>query len=168
MNPQTEGHLRLQLLMIPQMKGQPHWSIHRCAGCQHHIVCYGQQRVVINVVFFGTFITLVVMLPIPKKSVSKSFVCLHFHKHLRSQVSEPWNGETYRDLRAEYYNIFKHGNRNAASHLWSSFLLQRSQQMTPYRLEHMFTGFCAVSGSPVSVIVVAVNCRSVCTPACCC
>merc|ERR1712037_913266 len=42
------------------------------------------------------------------------------------------------------------GNRNAASHLWSSFLLQRSQQMTPERLETLFTGFCAVSGSPVS------------------
>jgi len=53
------------------------------------------------------------------------------------------------DLHAQYYNIFKHGNRNAASHLWSSFLLEKSHQMTHEKLTHMFSGFCAVSGSPV-------------------
>ena len=53
------------------------------------------------------------------------------------------------DLHREYNNIFRHGNRNAASHLWASFLLERSSQMTWERLEYMFTGFCAVSGSPV-------------------
>jgi len=62
----------------------------------------------------------------------------------------PWNGEDVRDLHKEYYNIFKHGNRNAASHLWSKFLLDRSQDMTPEKFEYMFSGFCAVSGSPVS------------------
>jgi len=33
--------------------------------------------------------------------------------------------------------------------LWSSFLLNRSEQMPPSQLEFMFSGFCAVSGSPV-------------------
>merc|ERR1712187_351069 len=68
-------------------------------------------------------------------------------------VAKPWGGATstsVRSLHNEYGNIFKYGNRNAASHLWSSFLLDRSSQMTPDRLETLFTGFCAVSGSPVS------------------
>jgi len=56
---------------------------------------------------------------------------------------------TVQDLHREYGNIFKFGNRNAASHLWASFLLQRAPQMTVQRLQFMFTGFCAVSGSPV-------------------
>jgi hypothetical protein len=63
---------------------------------------------------------------------------------------EPWNGNHVRDLHKEYYNIFKHGNRNAASHLWSKFLLDRSTQMSHEKLTYMFSGFCAVSGSPVS------------------
>jgi hypothetical protein len=54
-----------------------------------------------------------------------------------------------RDLHKEYGRIFKYGNRNAASHLWSTFLLDRAPQMTRERLTSMFTGFCAVSGSPV-------------------
>lgn len=60
-----------------------------------------------------------------------------------------WHGKTVRDLHLEYRNIFLKGNRNAASHLWSSFLLNRSALMEPERLEYMFSGFCAVSGSPV-------------------
>lgn len=56
---------------------------------------------------------------------------------------------TVQDLHREYGNIFRHGNRNAASHLWATFLLQRAPQMTWERLYYMFTGFCAVSGSPV-------------------
>jgi len=68
--------------------------------------------------------------------------------------AEPWvpatksNGDVT-DLHHEYNRIFTHGNRNAASHLWSTFLLERSTQMTRERLEMFFTGFCAVSGSPV-------------------
>merc|ERR1719330_2133875 len=68
---------------------------------------------------------------------------------------EPWLPATkpkeevsVQDLHREYYNIFKYGNRNAASHRWSTFLLERSTQMTRERLEMFFTGFCAVSGSP--------------------
>jgi hypothetical protein len=69
--------------------------------------------------------------------------------HGSNQVVEHWDGETWQDLHQEYNNIFHYGNRNAASHLWSTFLLDRSAQMTSDKLEYMFQGFCAVSGSPV-------------------
>ena len=51
-------------------------------------------------------------------------------------------------------NIFRHGNRNAASHfalrhLWASFLLDRASSMSTARFKLMFSGFCAVSRSPV-------------------
>jgi len=64
--------------------------------------------------------------------------------------AQVWNGNDVRDLHKEYYNIFKHGNRNAASHLWSKFLLDRSQQLTHEKFTYMSSGYCAVSGSPVS------------------
>jgi len=68
--------------------------------------------------------------------------------------TKPWPPATssnpaVTDLHAEYHNIFRHGNRNAASHLWASFLIDRSLQMTPDRLNFFFTGFCSISGSPV-------------------
>jgi len=66
------------------------------------------------------------------------------------QVTTPWSGTTTRDLHREYSNIFKYGNRNAASHRWSTFLLERSEQFTLEKLTYMFTGFCAVSGSPIT------------------
>ena len=66
------------------------------------------------------------------------------------KVKVPWNGQSVRDLHREYNNIFRYGNRNAASHLWSSFLLDRSESMSKKKLEYMFSGFCAVSGSPVN------------------
>eukprot|EP00746_Dinoflagellata_sp_MGD_P069604 gnl/MRDRNA2_/MRDRNA2_28495_c0_seq1.p1 gnl/MRDRNA2_/MRDRNA2_28495_c0~~gnl/MRDRNA2_/MRDRNA2_28495_c0_seq1.p1 ORF type:complete len:284 (-),score=55.22 gnl/MRDRNA2_/MRDRNA2_28495_c0_seq1:138-989(-) len=62
---------------------------------------------------------------------------------------ETWKGVDIHDLHKEYYKIFKTGNRNAASHLWSSFLLDKSQEMTKKQLTYMFSGFCAVSGSIV-------------------
>merc|ERR1719159_2024627 len=46
------------------------------------------------------------------------------------QVAGIWSGTTAQDLMNEYYNIFVYGNRNAASHLWSKFLLERSAQMS--------------------------------------
>lgn len=46
-------------------------------------------------------------------------------------------------------NIFKYGNRNAASHLWSSFLLDRSWNFDTDTMHLMFSSYCAVSGSPV-------------------
>eukprot|EP00966_Prymnesium_polylepis_P007046 162511-Prymnesium_polylepis.1 len=55
-----------------------------------------------------------------------------------------------RDLHREYGNVFKVGNRNAASHLWSSFILERAPTMTHERFELMASGYCAISGSPVT------------------
>lgn len=65
-----------------------------------------------------------------------------------SPVTQPWHGTQLRDLHNEYHNIFKRGNRNAASHLWSTFLLERAHLMSEDTLAFFFTGFCAVSGSP--------------------
>jgi len=65
------------------------------------------------------------------------------------EVAPTWNGETVLDLHREYPKIFRHGNRNAASHLWASFIIERAPRMARERVELMFSGFCAVSGSPV-------------------
>ena len=71
----------------------------------------------------------------------------------RSEVSgelvTPWRGTTIRELHAEYQNIFRYGNRNAASHLWSTFLLDRAPFMPSKTLLHLASGYCAISGSPV-------------------
>ena len=42
-----------------------------------------------------------------------------------------WRGETVQDLHREYNNVFRHGNRNAASHRWATFLIDRASQMAP-------------------------------------
>merc|ERR1712178_158568 len=60
-----------------------------------------------------------------------------------------WSGSSVRDLHSEYYSIFKTGNRNAASHLWSTFLFDRAPQMTHQTFLGLAAGYCAVSGSPV-------------------
>lgn len=60
-----------------------------------------------------------------------------------------WSGTTGQDLWNEYGNIFQYGNRNAASHLWATFILERSWQMTPATVVQLFKSFCPVSGSPV-------------------
>ena len=57
---------------------------------------------------------------------------------------------TIRELHQNYRNIFKHGNRNAASHLWAAFILNESEQYTDAKMQEIFTGFCSISGSPVS------------------
>merc|ERR1719359_531972 len=66
------------------------------------------------------------------------------------EIVQPWDGKTVQDLHREYSNIFRYGNRNAASHLWSSFLLDRAPFMSAKRLEKLATGYCAISGSPVT------------------
>jgi len=66
-----------------------------------------------------------------------------------TQIVPAWTGQGPRDLHREYPNIFKFGNRNAASHLWYSFVLERAPQMTSSRFEAVSSGYCAVSGSPV-------------------
>ena len=76
----------------------------------------------------------------------------HVHAHtseITGELVTPWRATTVRELHAEYSNIFRHGNRNAASHRWTTFLLDRAAQMAPERMDLMFSGFCAVSGSPV-------------------
>ena len=60
-----------------------------------------------------------------------------------------WTGKRVRDLHKEYRHIFATGNRNAASHKWATFLMQRSASLSAAKLAEMFSGFCAVSGSPV-------------------
>jgi len=61
-----------------------------------------------------------------------------------------WSGTTVRDLWGEYSNIFRYGNRNAASHLWSAFLMERAPKMSRARFVELSGGYCAVSGSPVT------------------
>lgn len=64
-------------------------------------------------------------------------------------VSIPWTGKTIMDLRQEYYNIFPHHNRNAASHRWATFIIERARNMDVGTFSHLFSGFCPVSGSPI-------------------
>jgi len=94
-------------------------------------------------------------------SLNKStLLCLLFVLHLTLAVEHSldivdtsqvprWEGKTVEDLHREYGNIFQHGNRNAASHRWATFLIDRASQMSLERLFLLFSGFCAVSGSPV-------------------
>ena len=51
----------------------------------------------------------------------------------------PWSGANgnVEDLHREYNNIFRYGNRNAASHLWATFLLERAPQMTDAKLQEV-------------------------------
>ena len=65
------------------------------------------------------------------------------------ELVTPWRGSTVEDLHREYSNIFKYGNRNAASHLWSTFLLDRARFLTTKTFLHLASGYCAISGSPV-------------------
>lgn len=71
------------------------------------------------------------------------------HRNARGEIVEPWDGKNVQDLHREYSNIFRHGNRNAASHLWSSFLIDRALFMPEKRFRQLSGGYCAVSGSPV-------------------
>lgn len=67
----------------------------------------------------------------------------------RQPTSKKWSPSSVEDLHKNYNKIFKHGNRNAASHLWSTFVLDRAYHLTDEQLQSMFAGFCVVSGSPV-------------------
>merc|ERR1719440_142187 len=61
-------------------------------------------------------------------------ICLAAYSMAQTMVPT-WHGTGPRDLHREYNNIFKHGNRNAASHLWYSFVNERAPQMTHDRFE---------------------------------
>lgn len=55
-----------------------------------------------------------------------------------------------RQLHDQYYEIFRYGNRNAASHRWVTYILERAALLSDATLEVLFSSFCAVSGSPLS------------------
>jgi len=58
---------------------------------------------------------------------------------------------TVDSLHQAYESIFfPSQNRNAASHLWVKYVLERSKKLTKDDLLHVFGGFCPVSGSPVT------------------
>lgn len=58
--------------------------------------------------------------------------------------------ETPGQLHDRYDSIFPSGNRNAASHRWATYVLERSTNMTDATFRNLFSSFCPVSGSPVS------------------
>lgn len=68
-------------------------------------------------------------------------------------LTAPWAASqslnTIEDLTSKYETIFPSGNRNAASHLWASFILARAGQLSKATVETLFRGFCPVSGSPL-------------------
>jgi len=78
-------------------------------------------------------------------NLSSAFSSLKF----RQKSAPVWTGETVQDLWKEYYNIFPTSNRNGAAYKWSTFLLERSWQMSPEKFEMLNTGFCAVAASIV-------------------
>lgn len=53
------------------------------------------------------------------------------------------------DLYHSYHDVFRTANRNAASHLWVSYIANNSAAMTMDELHATVPGFCAVSGSPI-------------------
>ena len=57
---------------------------------------------------------------------------------------------TINDLHEHYNEIFPSNNRNAASHLWSSWIMNKAPQLGSAEFNTLFSGFCPVSGSPVS------------------
>jgi len=78
--------------------------------------------------------------------------CLALLALSSARAVEPWKGgnPTIGDLWDEYSNIFPNNNRNAASHRWANFILERSAGLEVKVIEQLFRGFCAVSGSPVT------------------
>jgi len=62
---------------------------------------------------------------------------------------KPWNPTKPLDLHKKYSEIFKTDNRNAASHLWVSYILDRKAQLSHKQIKMLMSSFCAVSGSPV-------------------
>lgn len=60
-------------------------------------------------------------------------------------------GHGVESLHAAYRTIFGPlgGNRNAASHLWASYVLKRSAGLSVAEIDTLFSGFCPVSGSIV-------------------
>ena len=81
-----------------------------------------------------------------KNSIYFSIICL-----ISLSVLNSIDSLTVRQLHGKYYEIFSRAyNRNAASHLWSSYILKRASNMTESEIYQLFEGFCPVSGSPIS------------------
>eukprot|EP00240_Pyramimonas_obovata_P012487 CAMPEP_0118939882 /NCGR_PEP_ID=MMETSP1169-20130426/30095_1 /TAXON_ID=36882 /ORGANISM="Pyramimonas obovata, Strain CCMP722" /LENGTH=243 /DNA_ID=CAMNT_0006884247 /DNA_START=1 /DNA_END=732 /DNA_ORIENTATION=+ len=71
--------------------------------------------------------------------------------YMRSRYqSDSWEDKSIDDLVQAYSSVFPSGNRNAASHRWATFILEKSAQLTPEKIRYFFTGFCPISGSPVT------------------
>ena len=54
------------------------------------------------------------------------------------------------ELHSQYACIFPSGNRNSASHKWSTHILHHAPQLTEEEIRSQFASFCPVSGSPIS------------------
>lgn len=64
--------------------------------------------------------------------------------------SPPPSLTTPQQLWAMYSNIFTSGNRNAASHLWFTYVFERSSSMSRDVFLKLSSSYCAISGSPVN------------------
>lgn len=81
------------------------------------------------------------------------------HKHRNHHKPWRWMDADIRDLHDQEAKIFTYGSQKtqtrmggdhfAAAHLWSSFLLDKSDDMTDKKLTYLFGGFCAVSANPI-------------------
>lgn len=65
-------------------------------------------------------------------------------------VDHAWATNGAEDLFNMYNDIFPHHNRNAASHRWATFILDRASVMSAKKLRSYFAAFCPVSGSPIA------------------
>jgi len=70
---------------------------------------------------------------------------------LQVRTTSSWNPMSVNDLGKKYGEIFgPHGNnRNAASHLWAKYIMDRANELSHSQIDMLFSGFCAVSGSPL-------------------
>merc|ERR1712012_984290 len=85
----------------------------------------------------------------PKGTIMKSSPIFAIFSLLILIVNQTFS-LTVNELHGKYYQIFSRAhNRNAASHLWASYVLDRSTTFSASEIRELFGGFCPVSGSPV-------------------
>jgi len=72
-------------------------------------------------------------------------------RQIRTMSTSSWNPMSVDDLADKYGEVFgpHGGNRNAASHLWAKYIIDRADQLSHSQIDMLFSGFCAVSGSPL-------------------
>ena len=81
----------------------------------------------------------------------KKLICLTIVSSIALSYLNSVDCLTVNQLHEKYDEIFPlTHNRNAASHLWSSYVLKRASNMTESEIYQLFGGFCPISGSPVS------------------